>query len=225
MVNRYKRRSILIIFFFIQIILFSTYTYIYYQNNYNTNDEKKTNDQSTISPSDSPLPASLIEKSDRKELNKNYKNLTIHQLQNDSPTKDELEKLNVSFIHNNDQQQSVIQCPILPTNLGIIYGREKQNEILFSFFLAGRVEADLFSYKIDEIEEHHANLSIKSGGHWVPSHCTARYRVAIIIPYRNRGMQLRIFLNFMHLFLQKQQLDYQIFLIEPVKTIKYIFFF
>jgi beta-1,4-galactosyltransferase 1 len=71
---------------------------------------------------------------------------------------------------------------------------------------------------MEEIEEHHANSSIKLGGHWSPSYCTARHRVAIIIPYRNRDMQLRIFLNFMHPFLQKQQLDYQIFLVEPVRT-------
>jgi hypothetical protein len=71
---------------------------------------------------------------------------------------------------------------------------------------------------MEEIEEHHANSSIKLGGHWSPLNCTARYRIAIIIPYRNRDMQLRIFLNFMHPFLQKQQLDYQIFLIEPVRN-------
>ncbi len=86
------------------------------------------------------------------------------------------------------------------------------------FSLAGRIEADLFSYEMEEIEEHHANSSIKLGGHWSPLNCTARYRIAIIIPYRNRDMQLRIFLNFMHPFLQKQQLDYQIFLIEPVRN-------
>lgn len=73
---------------------------------------------------------------------------------------------------------------------------------------------------MEEIEKNYENSSIKLGGHWVPTHCTARYRVAIIIPYRDRDIQLRIFLNFMHSFLQKQQLDYQIFLIEPVKILK-----
>jgi hypothetical protein len=86
-------------------------------------------------------------------------------------------------------------------------------------FLVGRVEADLYSYGMHEIEEAHSNASIRVGGHWSPPHCTSRYRVALIIPYRNRDMQLRIFLNFMHSFLQKQQLDYQIFLIEPVRLI------
>ena len=88
---------------------------------------------------------------------------------------------------------------------------------LFESSVVGRVEADLYSYEMPEIEETHRNTSIRLGGHWSPSHCTSRHRVAIIIPYRNREMQLRIFLNFMHSFLQKQQLDYQIFLIEPVR--------
>ena len=84
------------------------------------------------------------------------------------------------------------------------------------------MEADLFSYTLEEVEEHHANSSIQLGGHWSPLNCTARYRVAIIIPYRDREMQLRIFLNFMHPFLQKQQLDYQIFFIEPVSSVQLI---
>ena len=86
------------------------------------------------------------------------------------------------------------------------------------FSLVGSVTADLTSYTIQEIEEHHVNSSIQLGGHWHPSDCTARYRVAIIVPYRDRDEHLRIFLNFMHCFLQKQQLDYQIFLIEPVRN-------
>ena len=89
---------------------------------------------------------------------------------------------------------------------------------MFFFHLVGRVEADLFSYNMQEIEQNHANASILLGGHWFPSHCTARHRVAIIIPYRNREMQQRVFLNFMHPFLQKQELDYQILFVEPVSS-------
>jgi len=203
MFNRCKRHPVLIIVFLIQFILFSSYTYIYYQNK--LNDEIIKPDQSTLTPSPDLLPASLIEKSDRSLLNKNYKNPKIRQfeLKDDLPTNEKLEALNVSFVKDIDQQQTIVQCPLLPTNL------------------VGRVEADLFSYEMEEIEEHHANSSIQLGGHWLPSNCTARYRIAIIIPYRNRDLQLRIFLNFMHPFLQKQQLDYQIFLIEPILNITF----
>ena len=90
----------------------------------------------------------------------------------------------------------------------------------YFIFLVGRIKADLSSYGMEDIEAYHANSNIRRGGHWSPSHCTARHRVAIVIPYRNREMQLRIFLNFIHPFLQKQQLNYQIFLVEPVRERK-----
>ncbi len=34
------------------------------------------------------------------------------------------------------------------------------------------------------------------------------------VPYRNRDVQLRLFLNHMHVFLQKQLIDYAIYIVE-----------
>lgn len=51
-------------------------------------------------------------------------------------------------------------------------------------------------------------------GQWHPLNCRARDRVAIIIPYRDRAHHLNIFLKNIHPFLQRQQLDYGIFVIE-----------
>ncbi|CAF3751224.1 unnamed protein product [Rotaria magnacalcarata] len=201
MCNRCKRRPLLILLFFTHIILFSTYTFIHYQSNASYDDLK--NNSLTIILAPDRLPANLIEKTDRSHLNKNYRNSKIQQKTDPSPTKEKLESLNVSYVADIDQQETIVQCSILPTNL------------------VGRVEADLFSYEMEEVEKHHENSSVQVGGHWSPSHCTSRYRVAIIIPYRNRDMQLRIFLNFMHPFLQKQQIDYQIFLIEPVDDVTF----
>ena len=42
-----------------------------------------------------------------------------------------------------------------------------------------------------------------------------KQKLAIIVPYRNREKNLKIFLHYMHLFLHKQHIAYQIFLIEP----------
>ena len=84
-------------------------------------------------------------------------------------------------------------------------------------------------------------------GRWSPKNCTARHRVAIIIPYRFRDIflinkqwtfvffcslhntnlklrffcrdreeHLRIFLNHIHAFLQKQLVDYGIYIVEQV---------
>ncbi|KRT85416.1 hypothetical protein AMK59_1947, partial [Oryctes borbonicus] len=55
---------------------------------------------------------------------------------------------------------------------------------------------------------------LKPGGHGTPETCKADKRVAIIIPFRCRGEHLLIFLQHMHPFLTKQQLDYTIFIIE-----------
>ena len=53
-----------------------------------------------------------------------------------------------------------------------------------------------------------------STGRWMPTLCRSRHRVAIIIPYKNRLDNLNHFLNHMHPFLQRQELEYQIFVVE-----------
>lgn len=53
-----------------------------------------------------------------------------------------------------------------------------------------------------------------AGGHWRPLNCTARDKVAILIPYRNRETHLYILLRNLHPFLQHQLIDYTIFVIE-----------
>lgn len=54
------------------------------------------------------------------------------------------------------------------------------------------------------------------GGRSRPLECQARTRVAVIIPYRDRDVHLKMFLNNIHPFLQRQQLDYGIFVVELV---------
>jgi len=45
-------------------------------------------------------------------------------------------------------------------------------------------------------------------------------RVAIIIPYRNRAQNLKLFLTYMHQYLHEQaNLNYAIFLVEPIKQL------
>ena len=53
-----------------------------------------------------------------------------------------------------------------------------------------------------------------NNGRWTPAGCKARHRVAIIVPYKNRLQNLNYFLVNMHPFLQKQMLEYQIFIVE-----------
>jgi hypothetical protein len=60
--------------------------------------------------------------------------------------------------------------------------------------------------------------ALEAGGHNQPNDCLSRHRVAIIVPYRDRETQLRVFLHNLHAFLQKQQLDYAIFIVEQVSN-------
>ena len=64
------------------------------------------------------------------------------------------------------------------------------------------------------IEEE--NPLLKPGGRYKPPDCIARNRVAIVIPFRDREIHLRLFLQNLHPFLQRQQLDYGIFVVELV---------
>ena len=61
--------------------------------------------------------------------------------------------------------------------------------------------------------EKFENYSLNNN-RWIPINCKARHRVAIIVPYKNRLSNLNYFLTNMHAFLQKQMLEYQIFIIE-----------
>ncbi|KAL3881585.1 hypothetical protein ACJMK2_028006 [Sinanodonta woodiana] len=76
----------------------------------------------------------------------------------------------------------------------------------------GLYEIDTHIPSWSEIEAN--NSALQLGGKYRPHDCTARNRVAIIVPYRDREMHMKLFLQNIHPFLQRQQLDYAIFLVE-----------
>jgi len=60
---------------------------------------------------------------------------------------------------------------------------------------------------------------LEPGGRYKPPGCIANHRVAIIVPYRNREEHLRTFLHHIHPFLQRQQIEYGIFIIQQSGTV------
>ena len=56
--------------------------------------------------------------------------------------------------------------------------------------------------------------NIQPGGHWFPSKCQTDQRVAVIICYRDREQHFKMLLDHLHPFLQQQQLDYTIFVVN-----------
>ncbi|XP_023323120.1 beta-1,4-N-acetylgalactosaminyltransferase bre-4, partial [Eurytemora carolleeae] len=63
-----------------------------------------------------------------------------------------------------------------------------------------------------EMESMFPDLEL--GGSFKPADCKPRHRVAIIVPYRDREDHLRAFLYNIHRFLQKQQNEYGIYIVE-----------
>ncbi|XP_030648635.1 beta-1,4-galactosyltransferase 1 [Chanos chanos] len=58
------------------------------------------------------------------------------------------------------------------------------------------------------------NPAIQMGGRFKPKDCIALQKVAIIIPFRNRDEHLKFWLYYLHPILQRQQLDYGVYIIN-----------
>ncbi|KAJ8714928.1 hypothetical protein PYW08_004909 [Mythimna loreyi] len=80
----------------------------------------------------------------------------------------------------------------------------------------GPVPANTTDIELDEVEKKFPE--VQWGGRYTPPNCTAKHKVAIIVPYRDRQQHLAIFLNHMHPFLMKQQIEYGIYIVEQKGT-------
>lgn len=60
------------------------------------------------------------------------------------------------------------------------------------------------------------NQMLQPGGRFKPNDCIAQHKVAMIIPFRNRDEHLKFWLYYLHPILQRQQLDYGVYVINQV---------
>ncbi|XP_041845509.1 beta-1,4-galactosyltransferase 1 [Melanotaenia boesemani] len=65
---------------------------------------------------------------------------------------------------------------------------------------------------LDQIKKDNPNVQL--GGRYQPKDCEALQKVAIIIPFRNRDEHLKFWLHYLHPILQRQQLDYGVYIIN-----------
>jgi hypothetical protein len=82
-------------------------------------------------------------------------------------------------------------------------------------------------YDFNQIENQLEKYQLKSGGIWKPPNTiqmSSQLRIAIIVPYRDRLENLKIFLSNIHPFLMRQNVHYGIYLIEPMDTIRKVSF-
>ena len=64
--------------------------------------------------------------------------------------------------------------------------------------------------------ESEIGTKLLKGGHFKPSFCVPINKVAFLIPFRDRDEHLRIFLYHMHPFLQRQGIEYKMYIINQV---------
>ncbi|XP_028661742.1 beta-1,4-galactosyltransferase 1-like [Erpetoichthys calabaricus] len=65
---------------------------------------------------------------------------------------------------------------------------------------------------LDDVRNQNPNL--QDGGRFMPKECKAVQKVALIIPFRKREEHLKYWLYYLHPILQRQQLDYGVYVIE-----------
>uniref|UniRef100_A0A8D0FQF7 Beta-1,4-galactosyltransferase 1 n=1 Tax=Strix occidentalis caurina TaxID=311401 RepID=A0A8D0FQF7_STROC len=84
---------------------------------------------------------------------------------------------------------------------------------LWSAVLLGALRVE-FSQPVNLEEVARINPEVKAGGRFAPKDCIALQKVAIIIPFRNREEHLKYWLYYLHPILQRQQLDYGVYVIN-----------
>ncbi|XP_022104366.1 uncharacterized protein LOC110986643 isoform X2 [Acanthaster planci] len=65
------------------------------------------------------------------------------------------------------------------------------------------------------------NYTYLPGGHWTPTNCLPRWKVAIIFPYRNRSYHLPIVLRYLTPMLQRQLLEFAFYSINQENNLAF----
>nr|XP_060484234.1 beta-1,4-galactosyltransferase 5 [Panthera onca] len=85
--------------------------------------------------------------------------------------------------------------------------------------MKGPIDINMSEIAMDDIHEIFSrDPAIKLGGHWKPSDCVPRWKVAILIPFRNRHEHLPVLLRHLIPMLQRQRLRFAFYVVEQVGT-------
>nr|XP_033949535.1 beta-1,4-galactosyltransferase 6-like [Pseudochaenichthys georgianus] len=81
--------------------------------------------------------------------------------------------------------------------------------------MKGLIEVNMTEIPMEEIELRSSKyFDIEFGGHWKPKDCRPRWKVAILIPFRNCHEHLPILLQHLIPMLQRQRLQFAFYVIE-----------
>ena len=73
-----------------------------------------------------------------------------------------------------------------------------------------------YTPKPEDLKNDTVLSRVRYGGLYKPADCKAKEKIAIIVSYRDREEHLKIFLYYMHAFLQTQKVQYGIYVVEMV---------
>ncbi|KAF7240857.1 Beta-1,4-galactosyltransferase 5 [Varanus komodoensis] len=79
----------------------------------------------------------------------------------------------------------------------------------------GPIDVNMSEISMEEIHQFFSrDPTIKLGGHWKPKDCLPRWKVAILIPFRNRYEHLPVLFRHLIPMLQRQRLQFAFYVIE-----------
>ncbi|MGH0126766.1 UNVERIFIED_CONTAM: hypothetical protein FKN15_040420 [Acipenser sinensis] len=85
--------------------------------------------------------------------------------------------------------------------------------------MKGVIDVNMTEITMDEIHQNFSKyLDIQPAGHWKPKDCKPRWKVAILIPFRNRLEHLPILFRHLIPMLQRQRLQFAFYVIEQGGT-------
>ncbi|XP_038842090.1 beta-1,4-galactosyltransferase 5 [Salvelinus namaycush] len=84
--------------------------------------------------------------------------------------------------------------------------------------MKGRLEVNMSEMALEDVERVLLNSepSMTLGGYWKPKDCVPRWKVAILVPFRNRHEHLPILLRHLIPALQRQRLQFAFYVVEQV---------
>ena len=126
----------------------------------------------------------------------------------------------VSFESSNITESNYLDSELTPK----INYNDCKAEILYKLNdpeASFQVKIDKNVNSFEDLENDLKSLSLKFGGRWSPKNCKSSQKIAIIIPYRDRLINMKLFLKNMHPFLVRQNIQYGVYFVEPVEKLAF----
>ncbi|MEE6506666.1 hypothetical protein FKM82_007784 [Ascaphus truei] len=80
--------------------------------------------------------------------------------------------------------------------------------------MKGPIDVNMSELQLNDVHQLFGKDLIRVGGHWKPSDCIPRWKVAILIPFRNRHEHLPVLFRHLVPMLQRQRLQFAFYVIE-----------